>query len=158
MPRAENPYLYIVAAGTLRLYTPSGIVDYIEGQYSHSRIDTPLHGTVLAPSEMGDFLAVSVEFTAGDVIAVAIELDNGLTGRVLDGGIGEEAMAEADREAVRSAARLLDTALGAAGSEFLRRNILREVIYYLLRGSCGGQLLRLSANAGRADKIYDANS
>ena len=107
---------------------------------------------------MGDFLAVSVEFTAGDVIAVAIELDNGLTGRILDGGIGEEAMAEADREAVRSAARLLDTALGAAGSEFLRRNILREVIYYLLRGSCGGQLLRLSANAGRADKIYDANS
>ena len=26
VPRAENPYLYIVAAGTLRLYTPSGIV------------------------------------------------------------------------------------------------------------------------------------
>ena len=53
MPRAENPYLYIVAAGTLRLYTPSGIVDYIEGQYSHSRIDTPLHGTVLAPRRWG---------------------------------------------------------------------------------------------------------
>lgn len=51
MPQTDNPYLYIVLDGMLRLYTPSGIMDYMAGQYSVSKIDTPLHGTVLAFSE-----------------------------------------------------------------------------------------------------------
>lgn len=32
MPQTENPYLYLVLEGTLRLYTPSGIMDYMAGQ------------------------------------------------------------------------------------------------------------------------------
>ncbi len=47
MPQMENPYLYLVIDGALRLYTPSGIMDYMAGQYSISKIDTPLYGTVL---------------------------------------------------------------------------------------------------------------
>ena len=60
MPNTENPYLYIVLDGMLRLYTPSGIMDYVEGQYSISQIDTPLSGTVLTFSSRQDFLALSV--------------------------------------------------------------------------------------------------
>lgn len=69
MPQTENPYLYIVLDGTLRLYTPSGIMDYMAGQYSVSKIDTPLSGTVLAFSKQQDFLALAVAFTPNDVIA-----------------------------------------------------------------------------------------
>lgn len=54
--------------GMLRLYTPSGIMDYMAGQYSISRIDTPLKGKVLTLSEQKDFLALSVEFTVHEVI------------------------------------------------------------------------------------------
>lgn len=44
MPRTEHPYLYIVLDGALRLHTPSGMMDYMAGQYSISRIDTPRPG------------------------------------------------------------------------------------------------------------------
>lgn len=68
MPQTENPYLYIVIDGALRLYTLSEIMDYMAGQYSVSKIDTPLSGTVLAFSKQQDFLALAVEFTPNDVI------------------------------------------------------------------------------------------
>lgn len=55
MPQTEKPYLYLVLDGTLRLYTPSGIMDYMPGQYSISKIDTPLYGTILSLSEQNDF-------------------------------------------------------------------------------------------------------
>ena len=58
MPRTENMYLYIVAAGSMRLYTPSGIMDYMTGQYSISEIDTPLSGHVLTFPEDGCFLCL----------------------------------------------------------------------------------------------------
>lgn len=32
MPGTDHPYLYIVLDGMLRLYTPSGIMDYMAGQ------------------------------------------------------------------------------------------------------------------------------
>lgn len=44
MPLVEIPYLYIVLDGMLRLHTPSGIMDYMVGQYSVSKIDTPFNG------------------------------------------------------------------------------------------------------------------
>ena len=31
MPKIENPYLYFIIDGSIRLYTPSGIMDYISG-------------------------------------------------------------------------------------------------------------------------------
>ena len=63
MPQTENPYLYLVIDGALRLYTPSGIMDYMAGQYSISKIDTPLYGTILSFSEQNDFLSLALELT-----------------------------------------------------------------------------------------------
>jgi hypothetical protein len=56
MPRSETPYLYMVIDGALRLYTPSGIMDYMPGQYSVSQIDTPLYGTIVSFSRTNDFM------------------------------------------------------------------------------------------------------
>lgn len=69
MPQTNNPYLYIVTGDSMRLHTPSGIMDYMQGQYSVSAIDTPQSAQVLTFSEENDFLALSVEFTLDDVIS-----------------------------------------------------------------------------------------
>ena len=42
MPQIENLFIYLVLDGSIRLYTPSGIMDYLPGQYSISKIDTPV--------------------------------------------------------------------------------------------------------------------
>ena len=55
MPQTDRFYVYLVLDGSIRLYTPSGIMDYLPGQYSVSRIDTPVSGHVLTFSEKGDF-------------------------------------------------------------------------------------------------------
>ena len=60
MPNTDNPYLYLVLDGMLRLYTPSGMMDYVAGQYSLSKIDTPLSGTVLAFSHEQDLSLIHI--------------------------------------------------------------------------------------------------
>ncbi len=158
MPSGSEPCLYLVLDGCLRLHTPSGILDYPEGQYSISKIDTPTSGQVLTFSERGDFLALSVRFTANDVIAAALGLDNELIERITAGALEENELSAADAEVLGSVYRLLTEPRGRLGSEFLRANIMREVIYYLLCGPCGRQLLRSCANTAGTDGIYGANS
>lgn len=158
MPQTENPYLYIVLDGTLRLYTPSGIMDYMAGQYSVSKIDTPLSGTVLTFSGQGDFLSLAVEFTPNEVITEVLDLDNALTERIMGGKLEEKEMSAADKEVIHSVSRMFAVMSQSLPSEFIRKNMMREVIYYILCGSCGRQFLQSIANTGQNDKIYEANS
>lgn len=85
MPNEGSSYLYFIAGGSMRLHTPSGIMDYVEGQFSVSSIDTPFCGEVLTRSAHADFLAVCVGFTAEEVISVVLELEDGLAERILCG-------------------------------------------------------------------------
>lgn len=158
MPQTENPYLYIVLDGTLRLYTPSGIMDYMAGQYSVSKIDTPLSGTVLTFSEQQDFLALAVEFTPNDVITEVLELDNELIERIMREKLTEKEMSVSDSEVLKSVYRIFSVMNKSLPSEFIRKNIMREVIYYILCGTCGRQFLQSIVNIGKADEIYEANS
>lgn len=59
MPQEQTPYIFFVLDGELRLYTPSGMMDYVAGQYSISAIDTPKRGYVLSFSEHQDFLSAN---------------------------------------------------------------------------------------------------
>lgn len=43
-------------------------------------------------------------------------------------------------------------------SEFIRKNMMREVIYDVLCGSCGRQFIQSIINISQADAIYEANS
>lgn len=158
MPLLENPYLYIVVDGMLRLHTPSGIMDYMAGQYSVSKIDTPLMGTVLNFSEQHDFLALAIEFTVNDVITTVLSLDNDLTEKIMDEQLESPKMAMADEAVIESVYKLFSGTHRAIPSEFMRKNILREIIYYILCGSCGKQFIHSIVNIGQADKIYEANS
>ena len=158
MPQTENPYLYLVLEGTLRLYTPSGIMDYMAGQYSISEIDTPLYGTILSFSEQNDFLAIALELTSHEVIAAVLDLDNTLTERIMKEAIPEKEMSLADHAAVESVYRLLITMQKPLASDYIRRNIMREVIYYVLCGACGKQFLQAITNIQNIDEIYKANN
>lgn len=158
MPLVPNPYLYIVLDGMLRLHTPSGIMDYMAGQYSISKIDTPLMGTVLNFSEQQDFLALSIELTVNDVITTVLSLDNDLTERIMGEQLESHMMTLSDEAVIESVCKLFCGTYKAIPSEFMRKNILREIIYYILCGSCGKQFIQSIVNIGQADQIYEANS
>ena len=158
MPRTENPYLYLVIDGALRLYTPSGMMDYMAGQYSVSKIDTPLYGTVLSYSSTGGFYALSLEFAANDVIAAVLDLDDALTERLVKGTLSDEEKDFADQQVTESVYRLVCAMRQPPASDFLCRNIRREVIYYVLCGSCGKQFLQSITGISEFDEIYEANS
>ncbi len=158
MPETDNPYLYIVLDGSLRLHTPSGILDYVAGQYSLSKIDTPLFGTVLTQSVQQDFLALSVEFTPGEVIAAILDLDNDLTEKILAETLPEETKSQSDQAVLASLRRFFTAARQDMLSDFLRRNILQELFYYLLCGSCGRQFIESIAAITQTGEIYEANS
>lgn len=158
MPLLENPYLYLVLDGAFRLYAPSGIMDYMAGQYSISKIDTPLYGTILSFSERNDFLAMALEFTSNEVIAVVLDLDNTLTERIMKEAIPEQEMSLADNAVIESVYRLFVTMKKPLSSDYIRRNIVREIIYYVLCGSCGKQFLQAITNIQNIDEIYEANS
>lgn len=133
-------------------------MDYVAGQYSVSKIDTPLRGTVLTFSDRQDFLALAVEFTPNDVSTEVLDMDNKLTERIMGGELTEEEMSASDNEVLCSVCRIFSVMKRGVPSDFIRKNAMREVIYYTLCGSCGRQLIQSIANIGNADEIYEVNS
>ena len=109
-------------------------------------------------SKQSDFLALSVEFSTNDVITTAIHLDKDLTEKLLGKGMDEQEMALADDAVIQSVLRLFTAMNQTIRSEFLRKNSMQQVIYYLLFGSCGRQLLQSTVHIGQAEDIYQANS
>lgn len=158
MPLAPNPYLYIVLDGMIRLHTPSGIMDYMVGQYSVSKIDTPVMGTVLNFSEQQDYLALSIELTVNDVITTVLSLDNDLTEKIMNEQLESQKMAMSDKAVIESVYKLFSGIHRVLPSEFMRKNILREIIYEILCGSCGKQFIQSIVNTRQVDEIYEANS
>ena len=158
MPESEDPYLFLVVDGSIRLYTPSGILDYGAGQYSISKIDTPLSGKAVAFSQRGDLLLRSISFTAHDVISVVLDLEEPLLEKITSGTMGEEDMVQADRGVFRAVSSLLAAREQPVWSEFLRKNRMWEVLYWALCGSSGRQLLQSVADIGPTEEIYAANS
>ena len=158
MPRMENFYIYTVLDGSLRLYTPSGILDYIEGQYSVSKIDTPVFGHVLTFSKEGDFLALAIEFTLNDVISVILDLDGNLAERIANGQMDDEGMAASDNSVIDSIYRLASIMNEPVQRAFMETHIKREIIFFILCGSSGNQFLKSVINIQQAGEIYEINS
>ncbi len=66
-------------------------------------------------------------------------------------------MSLADHAVIESVYRLFITMRKPLASDYIRRNIMREVIYYILCGSCGKQFLQVLINIPKIDEIYEAN-
>lgn len=158
MPRMENFYIYVVLEGSIRLYTPSGIMDYMSGQYSVSKIDTPISGYVLTLSESCDFLALSIEFTLNDVISVLLDLDGNLAEQIANSGIDNEVMSSSDNNVIAAICQLFSVMKEPVQLAFMGNHIKREIIFFILCGSCGSQFLQSIINIQQAGEIYEINS
>lgn len=158
MPQINNPYLYVVLDGSIRLYTPTGIMDYIAGQYSISKIDTPVSGHILTYSKKMDFLALSIEFSVNDVISVVLNLDGNLAKQIVNSKISDEDVIISDQNVITSIHRLMALINDPLQLSFMAKHILQEIIFYVLCGSCGQQFLQSIINIQQAGEIYETNS
>jgi len=159
MPDASAmPYIYVVLSGSLRLHTPSGILDYAERQYSVSAIDTPTSGNVLYLGADGLFRAVSVPFTLDEVLGVMLEMEDNSAERIASGGIAQEAMDSADANVLQATERLITLQADALQRTFLVRNTKRELLFHVLCGSMGRQFLQAVSGIRESADIYKLNS
>lgn len=158
MPQTNNPYLYIVLSGSMRLHTQSGIMDYVQGQYSVSATDTPQSAQVLTFSEENDFLALSVEFTLDDVISIVLDLENDFAERIINSQIQQHTMIRSDNAVIQSIERLLSIITEEERLSFMGTHIKREILFNALFGTCGKQFLQSIINIQQAGEIYEVNS
>lgn len=158
MPQEQTPYIFFVLDGELRLYTPSGIMDYVAGQYSISAIDTPERGYVLAFSEHQDFLSATVTFTVNDVMNVMITLDDELTAKILDDTLDDDFKTKQDQQVLSCLERMLDATEEPLSAKFLCGQIRTEMLFHVLCGSCGKAFIQSITRLKSVGEIYEANS
>lgn len=157
MPQTNDPYIYIVVDGEMRLHTPSGIMDYVSGQYSASAIDTPLWATATTGAAGRDFLAMSVATTLNDVIEVVLALDGDLPQRILDGSLSERDMALSDAGVVHAALELACVRGSSPQTSFLAKHAVQELVFHALCGSNGASFLRGMVGMRHIAEIYEMN-
>lgn len=158
MPDTEIPYIYLIVVGSLRLHTPSGIMDYISGQYSVSAIDTPISGQILTKDEQQNFIAVSVEFSLDDVISVILDIDGNLSERIMNSEIEPEVMADFDEKVAESVLRLMKMLCSPEQIAFSAKLVRKEIIFDVLCGSCGKQFMQSVTGIQQAGEIYRINT
>lgn len=158
MPQTENVYIYIVLDGSIRLHTPSGIMDYMPGQFSVSKIDTPASGHVLTFSQKGCFLALVIELTLNDVVSVLLDLDGNLAEQIADSKLDSKTISASDENVIASIDRLFSIMDEPVWLAFMGKHIKREIIFYILCGSCGSQFLQSMINIQQSGEIYEINS
>lgn len=158
MPQTENFYIYTVLDCSIRLFTPSGIMDYAPGQFFVSKIDTPASGQVLTFSEKGHFLALVIELTLNDVISVLLDLDGSLAGQIADSELDSTVMSKSDGNVLASLCRLFSIMDEPVQLAFMGKHIKREIAFFILCGSCGSRFLQSIINIQQAGEIYEINS
>ena len=158
MPCNNLPYIYLVTDGCIRFHTPSGMIDYVAGQYSVSAIDTPDSGRVLTFSEESDFLSLAISFSLDDVISVVLDIEDDLVERILNSELSSRLQLYSDQGVIDVISRLLDIADDPERLAFMGKHLKREIIFNILCGSCGKQFLQSAINIQRAGEIYEINS
>ena len=158
MPQLESFYIYVVLDGSIRLYTPSGIMDYLAGQYSVSKIDTSNSGYVLTFSDKGDFLALAIELTLNDVISVLLDIDGDFAEKIAAAKLDDGTMTSSDTLVISSIARLFPIMKEPVYRAYMEKHIKKEIVFYILCGSCGSQFLQSVINIQQAGEIYEINS
>lgn len=158
MPKSDNPYIYFVVSGSIRLHTQNGIMDYISGQYSVSAIDTPISAEVIAFADDGEFTAISVEFSFEEVISVILNLDSSLLEQILNSKLSDEVMDNADKNVIDTVTRLLSLNESKEQLAFMNGHLKKEIIFNALTGNCGRQFIQSVTSLKNAGEIYEINS
>lgn len=150
--------LFYVVDGTIRLFTPSGILDYVSGQYSILTIDMPFSGQVISQSSHRDLLALSVEFTVSEVLSVLISFDGNLAQQILDDKLSTMFKERADRNVTDCLLKLIALLDDKQSLEFMSNHIKREIIFNVLCGSYGTRFLQSIIGGNKNSEIYDINT
>ncbi|MDE5682485.1 MAG: AraC family transcriptional regulator [Mailhella sp.] len=159
MPQTTARYVCIILSGSFRLFTPSGIKDYVSGDFFVSEIDTSVSGHILTVSKQYDFLALIMEFTPNDVLPVLLDLDGTLIEEIANSKIGSDMVAAADKNMLDSVYKLFSIMEETPMvSIFMNKHIKREIIFFVLCGSCGTQFLKQITNIRQVGEIYKINS
>ena len=158
MPDSATPYLWLIADGSMRLHTPSGIMDYLPGQYSVSAIDTPIAGQILTQSEYQDFIAISVAFTLNEAISVILDIEGDLTERIMQSDLDAEVMADFDNKVIESVLRLIKMQKSPEEIAFSAKIVRKEMIFDVFCGTCGKQFMQSITGIQQAGEIYRINS
>lgn len=158
LPKTETFYIYTVLDGSIRLFTPSGIMDYMPGQFSVSKIDTPTAGQVLTFSENGYFLALKIEFTLNDIISILLDLDGNLAQQIANSELDSTVMSASDKNVIASVYRLVSIMDDPVQLAFMGKHIKREIAFFILCSSCGSRFLQSIINVQQAGEIYEINS
>lgn len=157
MPQTEF-YIFTVLDGSIRLFTPSGIMDYMPGQFFVSKIDTPMSGHVFTFSEKGNFLALVIELSLSDVISVLLDMNGSLAEQIANSELDSTEMAKSDKNVLASLLRLFSILDDPVQLAFMGKHIKREIVFFILCSSCGSQFLQSIINIQQAGEIYEINS
>lgn len=158
LPDLNIPYIYYIADGSVRLHTPSGILDYVSGQYSLSTVDMPFNGQLIALSEFNDFLALSITFTADEVFSVLMSFDGDLAQQIADNKLSVAFMERADKNVTDCLVRLTALLNDSQSLQFMASHIKRELLFNVLCGSCGNGFLQSIIGTNQNGEIYDINT
>lgn len=150
--------LFYAVDGTIRLFTPSGILDYVSGQYSILIIDMPFSGQVISQSSHRDLLALSVEFIVSEVLSVLISFDGNLAQQILDDKLSTMFKERADRNVTDCLLKLIALLDDKQSLEFMSNHIKREIIFNVLCGSYGTRFLQSITGGNKNSEIYDINT
>lgn len=158
LPELAKPYIFYIAEGSIRLHTPSGILDYVSGQYSVSVIDMPFDGQVISLSENGDLLALSIEFTADEVFSVLMSFEGNLAQQIASDKLSAAFTERADKNVTDCLLRLTALLDDNRSLEFMAAHIKRALLFNALCGSCGNRFLQSIIGTNQNGEIYDINT
>lgn len=96
--------------------------------------------------------------TDGFYVYVVLDLDGDLAERIADGGLDSRVTASADAHVTASIGRLFSFMQDPVPLAFMEKHIRREIIFFILCGSCGSQFLQSVINIQQAGEIYEINS
>ena len=156
LPDIANPYLFLVVDGTMRLHAIGGVLDYAPGQYLISAIDSPRTGEIFPPSQTAPFAALLAELSVDDAVSVMLDIDGDLPEKLFR----ETASALPDPHTDDNIIEVMTRLLGMTQTElsFMGKHLKRELIFNLITGPSGRQIMQSIVNIQQAGDIYYINS
>lgn len=155
LPDMENPYLFFVVKGKLRLHSTCGIFDYEPEQYFTSAIASPRTGEILSDSQASPFIALLIELSVDDIISVMLDIDGDLPEKLFC-ETGPAMPPHKDEKLTDIIIRLLG--MTQMELSFMGKHLKREIIFDLITGLYGRQFMQQIINIQQAGDIYYINN
>lgn len=156
LPNPNDMYFYIIVSGAIRIYTPSGIMDYVAGQYSISNIDMPQMGEKL--DEKSNLIMLIWKFSREDVFSVIREFNQQSIDKIIEKRLPQKTVSFSSKNIIKLLCRTLELSCEYPQCDFLMKQLKKELIFYLLTGEKGKELIQCATRLDQAKSLYEVNS